>query len=263
MIDHSILINENVSENTVFQQILDSLNELFFLYDEDLQILWTNKASADSLGLSKEELIGKHCYELWGGQNKPCPDCPVLKAISTRRPQSIEKKTPDGRYWTLYGSVVFNDDDSIQYLVELGLDITNKKKIEIELQKNKNKLENLIESSTEFIWQVDKNGVYTYVSGSAEKLIGYKKSEIIGKTPFNFMESSEAERVGAIFSKIIQNTERINHLEDTMIHKNGHHVSFETNGIPLFDDKGVFNGYFGICRDITMKKQVEQSLLCF
>lgn len=121
-------------------------------------------------------------------------------------------------------------------------------------------MENLIESSTEFIWQVDKNGVYTYVSGSAERLIGYKKSEIIGKTPFDFMESSEAERVGAIFSKIIQNTERINHLEDTMIHKNGHHVSFETNGIPLFDDNGVFNGYFGICRNITNQKKIQDSL---
>jgi PAS domain S-box-containing protein len=255
-----ILRQYTVSENGVFQHVLDSLDELFCVYNKDLQILWTNKKAADSLGMNKDELVGKHCYELWGKQNTPCNDCPVLRALETGETQFLEKQTPDGRYWQLHGSVVYNEDGTVCHLVELGRDVTKKTKTEIALRESEAKLQNLVKSSSEFIWEVDKNGVYTYVSDAAEKLIGFDKNEIIGKTPFDFMESSEANRVGIIFSEIVQKYKRIERLEDTLINKNGELVVFETDGIPLFDNRGDFKGYFGICRDITKRKKIEKSL---
>ena len=260
MIDNILLKNNDVLKNEVFQHTLDSLDELFCLYNPDFEIIWTNKAAADSLGLEKEELIGKHCYELWGQQNTNCNDCPVMKALETKKSQTIEKMTPDGRYWQLQGSVVFNDDGSPRYLVELGMDITEKKKSKLAYHESERKLQNLLKSTSEFIWQVDNNGVYTFVSDTAEDIIGYNKSEIIGKTPFDFMEPSEAERVGNIFSKIVKQNKNIIRLEDTMIHKNGAPVFFETDGTPLFDETGERYGYFGICRDITEQKKSEEEL---
>ncbi len=258
--DYNLLKNGNVMEDDILQQVLDSLQELFCLYTQDLRIIWINKAAADSLNMSKEELVGKHCYELWGQQSSPCDDCPVLKALETKKTEYLEKKTPDGRYWQLHGSVVFSDDGTPRYLVELGLDITEKEKAKYTCQESERKLQNLLKSTSEFIWEVDNNGVYTYVSDNAEDIIGYSKSEIIGKKPFDFMEPSEAERVGKIFSKIVKQNGNIIRLEDTMIHKNGSVVFFETDGTPLFDENKERFGYFGICRDVTEQKKAEEEL---
>jgi PAS domain S-box-containing protein len=44
------------------------------------------------------------------------------------------------------------------------------------------------------------------------------------------------------------------------LHKDGHPVTLETNGVPIFDPKGGFKGYRGIDRDISGRKQAERAL---
>ena len=148
-----------------------------------------------------------------------------------------------------------NQDGNINGILGISQDLTFDR-----IGSSEEKLQSLIESSKEFIWQVNKKGIYTYVSENVSDIIGYSSSEILGKTPFDFMESEEANRVGTLFTKIVKNKEKISGMEDIWVHKNGKNIVFETDGTPLFDGDGIFYGYFGICRDITMKKQVEQSL---
>ncbi|MDG6228359.1 MAG: PAS domain S-box protein [Candidatus Thermoplasmatota archaeon] len=162
-----------------------------------------------------------------------------------------------------YFDISFNpvraNDEIIGYS-EFCIDITKKNEIESALRENEQKLMSLIDSSTEWIWQVDMNGIYQFVSGSVQTVIGYHPSEVIGKTPFDFMTPEEAKRVGSIFSDILNKKERISKLEDVLLKKNGEPVYFETDAIPLFDDNGDLLGYFGVCRDITKRKESEEKL---
>jgi PAS domain S-box-containing protein len=137
------------------------------------------------------------------------------------------------------------------------MDITERKRAEEALRESEKKFRTLIENLIDWVWRVDRDGVYTYVSPQAERIMGYSVSEILGKTPFHFMTSQEAERVGAIFSEITAKRERILGLEDTMVTKEGHEIPFETNATPLFDPNGAFIGYMGTCRDITQRKRAE------
>ncbi len=116
----------------------------------------------------------------------------------------------------------------------------------------------LLENIESWVWKVDKHGVYTYASPHAESIMGYTISEIIGKTPFDFMSAEEAGRVRALFLDIASRGERIVSLEDTMIRKDGAEVVFETNATPIFDEAGEHVGYMGTCADITEKKLAEK-----
>ncbi|RPI53916.1 MAG: response regulator, partial [Deltaproteobacteria bacterium] len=89
-------------------------------------------------------LIGRYCYEIWAGRQSACKDCPVIKAIATGAPQSIEKTTPDGRSWYIQGYPVQSLNGNIVGAVELTLDITSyrqtereKKLLEAKLQRAK------------------------------------------------------------------------------------------------------------------------------
>ena len=110
--------------------ILNSTREMFAYHNKDLEIQWANQAAADSLGVSVEELIGRHCYEAWAQRSEPCDDCPVLAALRTGEPQEAEQTTPDGRSWFLRGYPVLNEEGEIEGLVEFGQDITARKQAE-------------------------------------------------------------------------------------------------------------------------------------
>jgi len=131
--------------------------------------------------------------------------------------------------------------------------------IQAELRSTKERYRNLVESTSDWVWEVDKTGCYTYVSPNLEMLLGYPSTEIIGQTPFDLMPTREAERVKHIFfTQIAKDQLPINRLVNKNLHKNGHEVILETSGVPFYDDSGVFNGYRGIDRDITASFKQEQ-----
>lgn len=110
--------------------ILDSLVELVVYLDRDLNILWANRAACESVGRTREQLIGSHCYELWGNQHETCRDCPVAQAMETGRWAEAEKVTPDGRAWTIQATPVRDEAGAVVGGVEIALDISKYKRAE-------------------------------------------------------------------------------------------------------------------------------------
>ncbi|MFN6513578.1 MAG: PAS domain S-box protein [Nostoc sp. CreGUA01] len=141
------------------------------------------------------------------------------------------------------------------------------------LKHSEEKFRNLVEASSDWIWEVDENTVYTYVSPKIREILGYEPTEILGKTPFDLMLPEEAERVIKIFTPIAAAQQPFKFLQNINIHQNGDLVVLETSGVPAFDAQGQFRGYRGIARDITERKHSEiplcesqkqlQSLLAF
>jgi len=118
----------------------------------------------------------------------------------------------------------------------------------------------LVEVTSDWIWALDKDAVYTYSSPKVRDLLGYEPEEIIGKTPFELMPADEAERIATEFSEIVREQRAFNGIENINQHKDGHLVTLETSGVPVFDEQGVFCGYRGVDRDITERKQKEEAL---
>mgnify|MGYP001367800387 CR=1 FL=1 len=125
------------------------------------------------------------------------------------------------------------------------------------LHESEEKFRALVESTSDWIWEVDRNGRYTYVSPKVEALLGYTQAEVMGKSPLDFMPYEEAQRISPVFSKIVAAHAPFVTLENTNLHKEGRRVILETSGIPFFDAKGEFAGYRGIDRDITEQKNLK------
>ncbi|MBU1340520.1 MAG: PAS domain S-box protein [Proteobacteria bacterium] len=128
------------------------------------------------------------------------------------------------------------------------------------LGRGKKRFRGILENMDHWIWEVDSKGRYTDCSKSVEKILGYFPKDLIGKTPFDLMEPQEAERVAAVFNKIISGKTPIKDLENWNLHKNGMRVCLLTNGVPVMDAKGELYGYRGVDRDITECKLAEEAL---
>ncbi|MES9873480.1 MAG: diguanylate cyclase [Candidatus Sedimenticola sp. 6PFRAG7] len=130
----------------------------------------------------------------------------------------------------------------------------------IELRQSEEKFRNLVESSSDWIWEVDRDGIYRYASPQVESILGYRPDEIIGRTPFDLMPSGEAEKITAAFNTLKSNGAPINRLENIILHKDGRRVILETNGVAFWDENGELAGYRGVDRDITERKRIEEKL---
>ncbi len=110
--------------------ILDSLSELVTYQDKDFKIGWANNAAAKSVGMSPEDLIGRHCYEIWQNRNEPCEGCPLMKVLKTGKFEQGEITTPDGRKWLIRGNPVKDENGEVIGFVESILNITESKRLE-------------------------------------------------------------------------------------------------------------------------------------
>lgn len=135
-----------------------------------------------------------------------------------------------------------------------------RKQTEEAVRKNEERLRDIMSNMADWVWEVDKHGVYTYSSSKVSDILGIPAEEVIGKTPFDFMSPEEAERVAAIFSKITATKEPIKDFENWNIGKNGNKVCLLTNAVPLLDPEGNLQGYRGVDKDITERKIMEDSL---
>jgi PAS domain S-box-containing protein len=128
------------------------------------------------------------------------------------------------------------------------------------LKESEARFRDIIMSSYDWVWEIDRNGKYSYSSDTIAGILGYKKEEVIGKSPFDFMSDDEKEIVGPIFSKIAGENGIIKDLENWNLHKDGHRVCLLTNGFPVFDDIYDLIGYRGVDKDITNRKLAEEEI---
>ncbi|CFR20228.1 diguanylate cyclase [Yersinia frederiksenii] len=122
---------------------------------------------------------------------------------------------------------------------------------DISLLNEMNSLRDIIENNSDWFWEVDASGRYTFSSAKSIELLGRHPDEVIGKTPFDFMPQDEANRVGKIFAEIAAARIPFAGLQNRNVRADGSEVLLETSGIPLFDDNGEFKGYRGIDRNLS------------
>jgi PAS domain S-box-containing protein len=145
-------------------------------------------------------------------------------------------------------------------ILTLCQDITDRRQAQEALRASEERFRALVESTSDWVWEVDEDGVYTYVSPQVRRLLGWEPEEVLGKTPFDLMPVEEARRVRAVFESVTPARRAFAGLENTNLHKDGHPVVLETSGVPVFDAEDRFRGYRGIDRDITERRRAEEAL---
>lgn len=114
--------------------ILDAMLELVVYQDAEMRVLWANRAAAASVGLSPEQLVGRRCYEVWHGRDRPCEGCPVEAALHSGEPREGEVRSPDGRFWFIRAYPVRDERGRVAGAVEVALEITERRRMEEELK---------------------------------------------------------------------------------------------------------------------------------
>jgi len=237
--------------------ILDSLVEHVIYEDKEMKILWANRAASESAGLVFEQLIGRHCYEVWPQRRDPCPDCPVLKAMETGQPQEITKKTPDGRSWFIQGAPVRDVKGHIVGAIETTLEITERRRAEEALLESEKKYRNLVERSNDGI-AIIQDTLIKYINPRLAQISGYTHDELVGEPFTDYIYPDEVLKVVDHYQRRLAGEEIPSIYETALRHKDGSKIDIEFNASLITYQKKPTA--FAFIRDLTERKRLEAQL---
>ncbi len=135
--------------------------------------------------------------------------------------------------------------------------VLQRARFEQDLARSEDRFRSLVEHTSDWVWEVDTAGVYTYVSPTVRSLLGWEPEQLLGRSAFDLMPPEESERVRAIFARHVADRAALRGVVNHLRHRDGRDVWVETNGVPVLDEQGELKGYRGIDRDITARRQAE------
>ena len=239
-----------------FRTFVDRATDAFFLLDEQLGVVDCNRQACESMGWSREELIGMHPRQF-----DTVLDEASMGRLSARS-RAGEVVTFETRHRRKDGSTfpveirsaTFKQGGGLLYLA-VARDISERKQAE----ERKAKLAAIVESSDDAIISKDLNGIITTWNTGAERIFGYAAREVIGQSVTILAPPDRVDEVRGILERI-RRGERVHHFETVRRRKDGTLLDISLTVSPIVDESGNVVGASKVARDISERKRAEDAL---
>lgn len=179
--------------------------------------------------------------------------CVIDRTPRTLTPQQME-------ILQVLGQQVVTQLELRRSLMESAVLMQEYQKTEVALRQSEVKFRTLVEQTNDWVWEIDLDGRFRYSNPKVVDILGYDPEDMVGKTTFDFMPAVEAQRLCALLHQFMARQAPFTGVEKVLIHKNGQAVELETSGAPILDQAGKLQGYCGMARNITERKQTERKI---
>ncbi|HEU4711428.1 MAG TPA: PAS domain S-box protein [Pyrinomonadaceae bacterium] len=223
-------------------RILDSITDLFYQLDGEWRFTDVNRQTETHFGMTREELIGRVFWEVF----PQAVDSPVYEHFHRSRAQMVpahfevlSKLKPS--VW--FEAHIYPSKSGLTVYLS---DITERKRAEA----TSRLLASIVESSDDAIVSQDLSGKISSWNRGAERVFGYKASEVIGKSARVLISPDRYSEVPDILTRI-RSGRAVDHYETVRRRKDGTLIDVLLSISPIRDENGNVIGASEIARDIT------------
>ncbi len=252
------------AERNTLGAIVENSNDAIFSRALDGTILSWNAGAESMLGYSAAEAIGRpgdFAIPPGRASNQKNNSEKLLRGEIIIH--ETDRVTKDGRLINVLTShsPIKEDNGNIVGVSVILQDITTLKQAQAAMQESESRFRDIAEAAGGYLWEVDSQFRFTFVSEHSEKLFGYLPAEMLGRTPAEFMPPGEAIRINAWIDKHKLADGTVRFFEHRSLNKSGQIFWQQLHRVPLHDAAGTRIGYRGTGVDITERKQAEESRL--
>lgn len=251
-------------ENVLYNHILDRLPTELVVLNKEGRYIYANDAAIKSKehrgimlgnGHHQHSDLGNWIPAAESRRHEVINECMVHK-----RPITFEERLPDAdgteRTYLRNMYPLLDENGDAEFLIGHGMDITTRKKSELELQR----MAIVAEKTNGIVMITDPEKKIIWINNSFEKILGYRSEEIIGLDPAAFLQGPETstetihEIAHALRNSGTFSGEILNYT------KSGEKIWLYLNIAAVYDDAGQLINYVAVENDITLIKMAEQRL---
>jgi PAS domain S-box-containing protein len=218
-----------------------------------------NSAFAEMLGYTRNEMTGMHPWDWDLGFTRE--EIEAMAAESTKADIFFltRMRRKDNTTRDVEVSATLTELNRQRQFFCICRDITERKKAEDAIRRDKAMLRCFIDSVGDLIFIKDINGAYQACNKASEEFIGLPESEQIGKTDFDFFGRNVAEVIRELDRQVLASGKE-SHFEEWVTYRDGRRGLLDTVKTPFYGPDGKQLGLVGIARDITQRKRAEEAL---
>ena len=142
-------------------------------------------------------------------------------------------------------------------IIEMAL---YKHALDRKLRKSEEKFRLIVENSHDIIYTLTAEGVFIFVSPAWTTLLGHPLPQVTGQSFRKFVHPDDISRYMEFLQSVIGTGQRQEGVEYRVQHTGGTWYWHTSSAVPLKDEAGTITGFYGIARDITDHKQVDEAL---
>jgi len=236
------------------------------VYLSDLKgtFLYGNKKAEEIIGYSREELIGKSFLQLNLLPQEYLVKAAKLLALNaigkTTGPDEFELIRKDGSHaWVEIVAIPVKHPQGMT-VTGYVVDITERKLAEEALRQSEEKYRTILDSIEDGYFEVDLGGNFTFFNDSVCRSLGYTRDEMMGMNFRVFTPEEDVKTVYKAFNQVYRTGKPIQGFSWRSDQKDGTKGFAETSVSLLRNQAGEIIGFRGISRDVTERKQMEESL---
>jgi PAS domain S-box-containing protein len=203
---------------------------------------------------------GKKCYEYFMGAKSVCEKCPLPLVFNSKLPFVSEEVLPnEGNRIVQVTTVPFLDENGEWLAAEINVDITERKYAEAELLRERGLLTSLMDNLPDTIYFKDASARFIRINKALVGKFGLSDaSGALGKTDGDFFSEAHARQAYEDEQGIMRTGTPLVDIEEKETWPDRHETWVLSTKMPLRDGNGDIIGTFGVSRDITERKRMEE-----
>jgi len=255
------LIEDLRSSTAYIENILKNMFGSLLVLNLDGVIQTINRATIIATGYNEEELIGKQIHMLTEQPEKITEALHKVQQEEGLQNYELRYRRKDGSVRMMLINASLMSEAKTRGIVIVGIDITEREKIEEALQKGEEKYRELVENANSIILRSDTQGRITFFNEFAQNFFGYTEEEIVGK---NLLETivPKTETTGRDLAQMRKDLmlypEKFKNNENENIRRTGERVWISWTNKAILDQHGNVTGILSVGNDITERKQAEE-----
>jgi two-component system, LuxR family, sensor kinase FixL len=255
-------------EQNLLRALIDNLSDYVYAKDAEGRFLLANTAVARQMGFSSpKEIVGKSDFDLFPRELAAQYRAEELEMIRAGQdlcnyegPTVDATKRVKERWISTTKVILRNEQGEVTGFIGLGRDVTEQKQAEESLVRERSLLRTLIDNLPDSIYAKDIAGRKILANPADLKNLRCKtEAEALGKSDFDLFPREIAAKFYADDQKVIQGQPVVNR-EEYFLGDEGERHWLLTSKLPMRDQNGKIIGLIGIGRDITERKQTEETL---
>ncbi len=241
------------------EDIIDNLNAIIFSFDKNGIFTLSKGKGLDLLGLQPGQVVGMSVFDIYKEEPLILDNCrKALNGEATRSTVFVGDLAFDSSF-----TPVFNSDGKLEQITGVSINVTGYVETEAELNKQKERINRILEASNTGIWEWDLKKNELYYSPRWKAILGYTDEEL--PNTFESFEDNlhpeDKDRMLKNVQEYLQKPVGSFEHEFRMKHKNGNYVwIFNRSAVTLADDGApifMSGSHLDITKQVFREKELQ------